>query len=131
MNIRQLFVASLALAGALSTGVAQAGGVHWSVGIQAPVVGVSVGTVISNGPVYSSYPSYPPSYPVYPAAYPVYSPPPVVYVPAPVVRYRPAPPPRYVVVPVQPRHWHGRGHDRYDRDDRRDRRNDRWDRRGR
>lgn len=114
MNTRQIFVASLALAGALSAGVAQAGGVHWSVNIQAPVAGVAVGTVISSGPMYQAYP-------VYPAAYPVYSPPPVVYVPAPVVRYRPAPPPRYVVVPAEPRHWHGRGHDRHDR----------WDRRGR
>lgn len=109
---KTLAAAGLLLAGAFTAGAAQARDVYWSVGIQAPVAGVGVGTVVSNVPQRS----YPPAYgyvaaPVYPAygGYPVYHPAPVVYAPAPVVRYRSAP--RYVVVPPHaPRGWHGHRH---------------------
>lgn len=103
--VRGLALLSLALAGAAGTGVAQAGGVGWSVGIFLPPV------VISGGQ--SGYP--PPAYPP-----PVYGPPPVVYVPPPPVVYYPSPAvvygPPVVYRPVPPgwRHghgrWEGRGH---------------------
>jgi hypothetical protein len=105
-----------------AAGAAQAGNVHWSVGINLP----PVATVISSGPVYG--PVYGPAYvpaPVYAPA-PVYVPPPVVYRPAPVVY--PAPVyygPRYYGPPAvvverawgpPHRHW-DRGYDNrgYDR----------------
>ena len=121
----------------LAAGAAHAGGVNWSIGINLP----PVGTVISNGPVY-------PSYPVAPVYGPpvAYYPPPVVYRPAPAyypppVIYRPAPryygPPAVVVdrrwgpAPGHWDHrhggqhegWRGEGHrgrdwDRGERDDR-------------
>lgn len=65
---------------ALAAGSAQAAGVHWSVGIQAPIApGVSVGTVISNGH------GFPMPAPVLVAVPPVYVPAPVVYGPPAVV----------------------------------------------
>lgn len=108
----------------LGAGLAQAGGVNWSIGINLP----PVSTVISNDP----YPHRP-----YYGAAPVYAPPPVVYRPAPVyyvpppVVYRPAP---VAVVPgyVVDRRWaphhrewrHHRGHDRGHRWHGHDRRDD-------
>lgn len=106
--------AVLALAAA---GAAQAGDVHWSIGVQAaPGVTIGVGNtrpvVVAQAPVV-----------VYPAPVVTHRPP-VVYAPAPVY-VRPAPvvyaPP---VVYVQPRpygwhrghrhgHGHGYGHDRH------------------
>lgn len=84
-------VAALAVAGALVTGAAQArDNVYWSIGINAPLdpYGASIGTTISNGPVYvRPAPVYYPAPPVY------YAPPPVVYRPAPVYY---VPPPVYV-----------------------------------
>lgn len=83
----------------VSAGAAQAGNVHWSIGVNLP----PIGTVISNGPVYH-----------HPGAYyappPVYAPAPVYY--APPVVYRPAP--RYYRPPVVviDRRWDGRGYDR-------------------
>ena len=70
---------ALAAAGTLlCSASANAGGhVSWSVGINAPAVGVAV----SSGPVYG--------YPVY-ESYPVYAPAPVYVQPAPVY-YQPAP----------------------------------------
>ncbi|GAP36814.1 hypothetical protein [Piscinibacter sakaiensis] len=104
------------LALGLGAGAAHAGGVHWSIGINLP----SIGTVISNAPV---YPAYVPA--------PVYVPPPVVYRPAPVVvspGYYYGPPP--VVVDRRwgpPRgEWHPHHHRGY-RDDRWGR-DERWDR---
>lgn len=113
MSIRKtLTAASLLMAGVLCAGAAQARDVYWSVGINAPVAGVGVGTVISNAPSYGYQAPY-----VAVPAYPVYQPAPVIYAPPPVRYYRPAPPPAYVVVPqYAPRHWHGRGHGGWDRD---------------
>lgn len=109
MNLgKTLTAATLMLAGALATGAAQARDVYWSVGINAPVAGVGVGTVVSNVPHYG-YHAAPPAYVQVPA-YPVYQPAPVVYAPVPVVRYRPAPPPRYVVVPQGYGHPYYHGH---------------------
>lgn len=108
---KTLTSALLVLAGALGAGAAQARDVYWSVGIQAPVAGVGVGTVVSNVPQYG-YHAAPPAYVQVPA-YPVYQPAPVVYAPVPVVRYRPLPPPRYVVVPQghgHRHHHHRHGH---------------------
>ena len=95
---------------ALSAGVARAGNVYWSIGIQAP----PVATVISNAPAYhyQSAPVYVAPQPVYVAPQPVYvAPPPVVYRSAPAVVYQPQ-----VVYPPQVvyrsghhhrgRHWH-------------------------
>ncbi len=116
--------AVLALAGA---GAAQAGDVHWSIGVQA-APGVTIGVGNSRPVVVAQAPVV-----VYPAPVVTHRPP-VVYAPAPVyvrpapVYVRPAPvvygPP---VVYGQPRHRpHGHAHgwrhgpkDRYDRDDRR------------
>jgi len=83
-----LIAATLVLAGA----GAQARDVYWSIGINAPLQpGVSVGTTISNAPVYQAapvYAYYPPAPVVY--AEPVYLPAPVYVRPAPVV-YLPQP----------------------------------------
>ncbi len=118
LNRKASIAAGLLALGSVFAGTAHAADVHWSIGINLPVVG----TVISNAPVYH-------------APRPVYGPPPVmVYEPAPRVVYRPVP--VYAPQPVRGG-WgreHGR-HDRYDRDDRRGDRDDRggWrdDRRGR
>ena len=142
---KRLLIATLALGALLAGGAARAGtNVQWSIGINAPIQpGVTVGTVISNGPVYAPTPV------VYAPAPVVYSPAPVVYEPAPVyvrpapVVYAPAPvyvrpapvvyaPPVYAAprrVVVVPRHggwrdrdgWRDRGgwreaHDGRDRD---------------
>jgi hypothetical protein len=85
---------------ALAAGSAHAGGVHWSVGINAPIApGVTVGTVISDRPyapvVVAPAPVYLPAPPVYVPS-PMYVPPPV-YVPAPVVYPQPVYAPRRVV----------------------------------
>jgi hypothetical protein len=74
----------------LAAAGAEARDVYWSVGINAPLQpGVSVGTVISNAPVYQPAPVYyQPASVVY--AEPVYVPAPVYVRPAPVV-YLPQP----------------------------------------
>jgi len=107
---------------------ALAGGVSWSVGINAPIVpGVSLGTVISGGHggvmvaqapiygpapvVYAPAPIYSPPQVVYARPAPVYGPP-VVYAPQPVV-YAPRPvigPPPVMFLPRHghhgyPHHW--------------------------
>lgn len=136
MNKRLLTGLAAVALGSLLSAPALAGGVSWSVGINAPIgPGVSLGTVISGGRapvwvqpapvVYAPQPAYYPEPAYYPA--PVYSPPPVVYAPAPV--YYPAPvyraAPRRVVyapVPVYVRPGHPRwerGHD-HDHDGYRD-----------
>jgi hypothetical protein len=113
-------LAVAALSAVLFAGVAHAGQVSWSVGIQAPIgPGASIGTVFSN------YPAMPvvvaPAPVVYAPAPVVYTPPPqVVYAPAPVV-YAPAPvyvPRRVVAGPVwvggrwvHPQPPRGHGHD--------------------
>ena len=109
------FAAALAVA-AVSV-PAQAGGVSWSVGINAPIApGVHVGTVINGGHAPRYY--YPA--PVVYAPPPVYLPPPVVYSPPPPVYVAPvvyaprpvyyaAPRPYYYRPPVvyRPGHHHG------------------------
>ena len=116
MSSRKLVVGALALAGALSTGLAQArdhNDIQWSVTIGAPI-GV---------PLYSQpYPVYSQPYPVYSQPYPVYTQP---YVVAPQRYYQP----RHY---QQPSRWDRDGdgipnrYDRYDRHDRYDQvRNDR------
>jgi hypothetical protein len=107
--------ALLALAALGGASVAQARDVNWSVGISAPLPGVSIG--VNNGyyPGYSQpYPVYSQPYPVYSQPYPVYTQPPVYsyYQPAPVYY---APRPVYVRPPVYiggHGHWHNghRGH---------------------
>lgn len=98
--MKTVLIGILAAAGfGLSTTAAQAGGVHWSIGVNLP----PVSTVISSGPAYGPAPVY--------AAPPVYyAPPPVVY--APPVYVRPAP--RYYVPAPAPvvvyRGWGGRGY---------------------
>ena len=73
-----LLMATLALAGGLTAASAQARDVTWSIGIHAPLhPGVSIGTVISNAPVYWSAPMF--------YAEPVYMPAPVYLQPARVV----------------------------------------------
>ena len=82
-----LVAATLVLAAA----GAQASGVYWSIGINAPIQpGVSIGTVFSNAPVYQAAPAYYPPAPVvyaepayHPSAPAVYVEP-VYYPPAPV-----------------------------------------------
>jgi hypothetical protein len=112
-----LAAAAVGLAAALIAPPAVAGGVHWSVNVQLPPVGVVVGR-----------PVHVPAPVVYAPA-PVYAPRHVVYAPPPAVVY--APPPRVVHAPVvvghgyaHP-HGHRRGHWK-DRD--RDGIPDRWDR---
>ena len=119
---REFCVIALGIASALGAAPALAGGVHWSIGIQAPIApGVALGTVISGGPhgaVVRPAPVYAPAPVVYapvevirPA--PVYSPaPPAVYGPPPYGYGRPVvygPPPVYVPVRLYPgrhvRHW--------------------------
>lgn len=130
--IKSFVLATVTLVGALSGASAHAG-VHWSVGINVPVVGA----VVSGGPGYG-YGYDEPSYyePGYyePSYAPVYAPPPVYrvrpqvgYYP-PQVIYRPVPVayPRYYT--NQPPRWkHGHGHGRWEGRDH----YDRWDDRGR
>jgi hypothetical protein len=116
-TLRTAVLATLALAGTLAAGAARASDLHWSIGLNAPLhSGVSIGTVISNGPGYHG--GY-------------YRPAPIYYAPAPVYYGPPAysyyAPPVYVA----PRHAYRKGyrHDnrRY-RDRDRDGIPDRWDR---
>ena len=110
---RSLVLAAAAAATLFTATAANAGGVHWSVGINLP----PVATVVSGGPAYYPAPAYvAPSYypePVYYSA-PSYYPAPVVYAP-PVY----APRPRVWVAPVvRPfygvaRHGPAPGHDKY------------------
>ena len=90
------FAAALAVA-AISV-PAQAGGVSWSVGINAPIApGIQVGTVINGG----HHPRYYPAPVVY-GPPPVYVEPPVVYTPPPPVYVAPvvyAPRPVYYAAP--------------------------------
>lgn len=125
--------ALMAAAIVLSASAAQARDVTWSIGIHAPLhPGVSIGTVISNAPVYRpapviyAEPVYRPA-PVF-YAEPVYRPAPVVYAapvylsapvyarPAQVVYLpRPVYAPRQVVYVPEWKHKghrHGRGHDK-------------------
>ena len=92
----RIALASALLAGGLAAaGSAAARDVYWSIGIQAPIHPAgSIGTVVSNAPVWAPAPVWVVDAPVYVA------PPPVVYVPRPVyvaprVVYRPAPYPVY------------------------------------
>lgn len=98
---------------ALAAAGAQARDVTWSIGINAPLhPGVSIGTVISNAPVYRPAPV------VY--AEPVYVPAPVYVRHAPVV-YMPQPvyaPQRVVYVPARVARGHGHGHWRHKHRDR-------------
>ena len=111
---RLLVLAAAAVATLLVATAANAGGVHWSVGINLP----PVATVVSSGPAYYPAPHYRAPVYVAPAYYPepVYYPGPTYY-PAPVV-YAPrayAPRPRVWVAPVRAHsggHWHGHGHGR-------------------
>lgn len=104
-SFKTLVLGSLAVAGALMAGSAQArGDVYWSVDVQAPGYPVGVGATFSNAPRVVAYPQ-----PVYVAPPPVvYAPPPVVYVPRPMyVQPRPTyyyGPPAYYR--HYPRHWH-------------------------
>ena len=119
---RSLVLAAVGLAGAVTGGVAQAGDVNWSIGINLP----PVATVISGGPIYGPPVAvYDPPPVIYPA--PVYRAPPVVYGPpvvyAPPVVYRG---PRFDPRPPGP--WFHRDHDRRPGVGYRDRGHDgRWD----
>ena len=122
----------LAAGGLMLASAAHAGGVYFSVNVDAPLVPIGrVATVVTNAPAYGyGQPVYvQPAAPVYyqPAPQVYYRPAPPVYVqPAPVV-YRPAP----VVVPApvvyEPRWgWDDRHHHHHHDDDgRRMRRDDR------
>ena len=103
-----LLTATLALAAGLTAASAHARDVTWSIGIQAPLhPGVSVGTVISNAPVYRPAPVF--------YAEPVYLPVPVYVHPAQVV-YMPQPvyaPQRVVYVPAWKSSGHGQRHWRH------------------
>lgn len=82
--LKAALIVSLAALGAFGVGTAQArSDVSWSIGINAPLPGVHIGTVINGGPAY-----YPPP--------PVYRPAPRYYGPAP--RYYRAPPVAYLPV---------------------------------
>jgi hypothetical protein len=116
-TLRTAVLATLALTGTLAAGTARASDLHWSIGLNAPLhSGVSIGTVISNGPGYGGYGYYRPA-PIYYAPAPVYYGPPAYYRPAPVY--------------AAPRHAYRHGQ-RYDnrryRDRDRDGIPDRWDR---
>jgi len=114
---KSLIAAVAAAASLLAAGTAQAGNVHWSIGISLP----PVATVISNAPA----PVYAPAPVVYAPPPVVYAPPPVVYSPPPVVY---TPPPRVVYpapvvvgrpVPIvygYPHYGHRHGHGDRDRD---------------
>ncbi len=124
MSLARKLLALAALG--LSTGLAQAGNINWSIGINLP----AVGTVISSAPVYVQPAPY--RHPVeipYDAPPPVvyYQPAPVYYSPRPAVVYRPVP--IYASSPVyvvdhrlsrarqwehrgpRERHWDSRGYD--------------------
>lgn len=90
MKSTQALVAAAALAaGAFGfAGTAQAGGVHWSVGVTVPGVVVGFGSVPPV--VYAPPPVYMHPAPVY-APPPVYAAPAAYYMPPPPVIYRPAP----------------------------------------
>lgn len=95
---RSILLAAAAAATLLTATAANAGNVHWSVGINLP----PVGTVVSGGPAY--YPA-----PYYGAPAPAYYPEPVYYS-APAYSYYPAPvvyAPR--VYAPRPRVWVGPG----------------------
>lgn len=84
MNKTMLVAVALLTSGLACTG-AQAGGVYWSLGINAPLDGVgAVGTVIGNYPRQPALVVQAPRYDVYPVYQPAYQAPPVVYYPAPV-----------------------------------------------
>lgn len=103
-----LLMATLALAGGLTAASAQARDVTWSIGIHAPLhPGVSIGTVISNAPVYRPAPMF--------YAEPVYMPAPVYLQPARVV-YMPQPmyaPQRVIYAPAWESSGHGQRHWRH------------------
>ena len=107
---KMLAVAALGLA----TGLAHAGNINWSVGINLP----PVGTVISNAPVYAQPAPYyhQVEVPYYAAPAVVYRPAPVYYSP-PALVYRRVPiyagEPEYVIDHRGPRHrqWEHRGYD--------------------
>lgn len=106
---RVVFTAAFGVAAALAATSARAGGVHWSVGIDAPLYPGSVRTVISNAPRGGYFP--PPHQFLPPQPYLPGWPRPIYYidVPPPVVVYGP---PRGYVRPgyVRDRHWHRHGH---------------------
>lgn len=111
MKNKHLVAAMAVAACGLATGTAQAGDVHWSIGISLP----PIGTVVSNAPVYHAPPVVYRPAPVY------YQPAPVVYVPPPPrVVYQPvpvyyAPPVHYRPVPVVV-YRKGHGHHHHHRD---------------
>lgn len=116
-NLRKtLAVTTLAVAGTLAAGAARASDVYWSIGLNAPIhPGVTLGTVISNGPGY--YGGYGGGY---------YRPAPIYYAPAPVYY---GPPAYYAYEPRD--HYRRHDHRRYDRryrDRDRDGIPNRWDR---
>jgi len=137
MNARQIFTPCKALAATALlalAGAANAGGVHWSVGVDAPILYPGrVQAVVSNGPRY-----YAPQPVVYVQPQPVY------YAPQPVVYEVPREPrcePRFIGWGPRWHHHHHderaavwgyqRGYERgYDqgRDDDRDDRRGGWDR---
>jgi hypothetical protein len=125
-SLRQpIFSIALGALAAFAAAPAMAGGVNWSIGINAPILpGVALGTVISSGhhrgfPAVAPLPQYAPvpvAYvppPVYVEPAPVYSPP-VAYAPAPVYLPAPVAYPRRVVVQRGPA-WvgYGYGHGHY------------------
>lgn len=107
-NLRRFFgTAALGIVGSLASASAQAGGVQWSIGIEAPFFPGSVSTVISNAPrgYYAAPHEFLPPQP-YVRGWPrpiyyVDVPPAVVYGPPPVY-YRP--------VPRHTRDWDRRRH---------------------
>ena len=121
-SLKTLVLGSLAVAGTLAGGLAQAGGnVYWSVDFAVPGVPVAVGGTVSNAPRVVAYPAPavvaprvvvapPVVYRPYPV---VYGPRPVVVVPQPVMYGAPA----YVVDRKgwKANRWHAR-HDRHHRD---------------
>lgn len=108
-NLRHVvFTAALGLAATLGATPARAGGVHWSIGIDAPLYPGSVSTVISSAPG-GYYP--PPREFLPPQPYLRGWPRPIYYVdaPPPVVYYAPAPV-YYRPAPVYVRDWDRRRH---------------------
>lgn len=122
MNIRTTLLATLALTGTLAAASARASDVYWSIGLNAPIhPGVSIGTVISNGPGYGYGGGYYRPAPIY------YSAPAPVYYGAPAYGYYDyAPAPVYYSAPRHRQGYRDGGRRYRDRD--RDGIPDRWDR---
>lgn len=106
-SLRRLVPWVLAFAGAAAAGSAQAGGVHWSIGINLPAP-----PVVYAPPPAVVYAPPPVVYEPRPVRY--YSPPPVVYEPRPVRYY--SPPPAVYYRPVREEWCPPRGHGHRDHD---------------